>query len=135
MATSQQRFYHNNREKVLAYKKEHYAKKSNKKVFDLFKQIQLKGKTKSESRRIIKTAIDAGSILINYAIPDAQRLFNESERWRTDWTPEQWIDGTRSSIRTDQKIITVDYKDDYREWLQIIFEPWMLVIPPPAETA
>lgn len=133
MATSQQRFYQNNKEKVLAYKKEHYAKKSNKASNDLFRNIQMKGKTKSESRKIIKEAIHVGSLLINYEPPDDQHLFDESERWRTNWTPEQWIDATRASIRIDQKIITVEYKDDYREWIQIIFEPWMLVTLPPAE--
>ena len=137
MSTSQQRFYHNNREKVLAYKKEHYAKKSNKKVFDLFKQIQLKGKTKSESRRIIKNAIDAAAIVINYTPPDAQQAFDECAIIsRTSWTPNEWIDNERSPIRIDQKIIMVDYRENAsyhfreephdREVLEIVFEPWML---------
>lgn len=140
MATSQQRFYHNNREKVLAYKKEHYAKKSNKKVFDLFKQIQLKGKTKSESRRIIKNAIDAAAIIIKYVAPDAQQAFDESGlRPNTHWTPKDWIICQRSPIRIDQKIIMVDYIENSpyhfreepcdREILEIVFEPWMLVAP------
>lgn len=116
MATPQARFYQNNREKVLAYKKEHYAKKSNKYAIDLFKQIQLKGKTKSESRRIIKTAINAGEIVIKYMTPDSL----------TTLTPQQWIDNQRLTVRTDQKIITVDYREN-ENILEITFEPWILV--------
>jgi len=137
MLTSQQKFYHNNREKVLAYKKEHYAKKSNKKIFDLFKNIQLKGKTKSESRKIIKTAIDAGAIVIQYTPPDAQQAFDECAIIsRTCWTSKEWIDCQRSPIRTDQNTIVVEYRENARydfreepcdrEVLEITFEPWML---------
>jgi len=116
MATPQQRFYQNNREKVLAYKKQHYAKKTNKEAIDLFKSIQLKGKTKSESRKIIKTAIEAGEIVI--VAPN-----NELQ---TYWTPQQWIDNKNAPIRTDQKIITLDYKKN-ENVLEITFEPWILV--------
>jgi hypothetical protein len=129
MATPQQKFYQNNREKVLAYKKEHYAKKSNKKVFDLFKQIQLKGKTKSESRRIIKTAIDAGRIAIKCITPYAQHRFDECGIWeRICWTPESWIDNKHPPIRTDQNTIVVEYieLETLEQNILIILEPWML---------
>jgi len=140
MATPQQKFYKNNREKVLAYKKEHYAKKSNKMVIDLFKNIQLKGKTKSESRKMIKNAIEAGNIVIKYVPPDAQHAFEEyGIGSRTSWTPQEWIRNERSLIRIDQNTIVVEYRENAtydfreepcdREVLEIIFEPWMLITP------
>lgn len=116
MSTPQQKFYQNNREKVLAYKKEHYAKKTNKHAIHLFKSVQLKGKTKSESRRIIKQAVDAGAITIKHLASNSQ----------TTWTPQQWIDNKCPPIREDQKYITVDYTEN-ESVLEIILEPWMLV--------
>jgi hypothetical protein len=144
MATSQQRFYQNNREKVLANKKKYYAKKSNKDVNDLFKNVQLNGKTKRESNKIIKNAITAGALTIKYTAPDREREFDERGFIaRTSWTPREWIDCKRSPIRIDQKLITVDYRENApyhfreepqdREVLEIIFEPWMLVKPMMAE--
>lgn len=140
MSTPQQRFYQNNKEKVLAYKKQHYAKKTNKHAIDLFKNVQLKGKTKSESRRIIKQAVDTGGVIIKYVAPDAQQSFNECGLYpNTYWTPKDWIICKRSPIRIDQKIITVDFIEnsqyhfksdpENKEVLEIIFEPWMLVTP------
>lgn len=137
MASSQQKFYQNNRDKVLAYKKEHYAKKSNKKEFEMFKNIQIKGKTKSESNKIIKTAIATQSIVIKYVAPDAEHKFEEHGIIsRTSWTLQEWIDNKRSSIRIDQKRIMVECRENstyyfktephYREVLEITFEPWML---------
>jgi hypothetical protein len=144
MATSQQRFYQNNREKVLANKKKYYAKKSNKDVNDLFKNVQLNGKTKRESNKIIKNAIASDAIIIKYTAPDAQHLFDEfGLRPNTHWTPKDWIICQRSPIRIDQKLITVDYRENSsyhfksdpqdREVLEITFEPWMLVKPMMAE--
>ena len=148
MSTPQQRFYQKNSEKVRAYKKEHYAKKSNKKIFDLFKNIQLKEKTKSESRRIIKNAIATNALAIYYKAPDAQHLFDEfGVQSRINWTPQEWIDNERSPIRIDQKTIIVEYKENAtyyfrtnpcpsdRQVLEITFEPWMLVAPMMSETA
>jgi len=145
MATSQQRFYQNNKEKVLAYKKEHYAKKSNKASNDLFRNIQLKGKTKGESRKMIKNAIEAGAIMIKYVAPDAQEYWEHGGfRITTCWSPQRWIENKRSPIRIDQKIILVEYRENAkycfreepcdREVLEIIFEPWMLYEIMSAET-
>lgn len=133
MATSQQRFYQNNREKVLANKKKYYAKKSNKDVNDLFKNVQLNGKTKRESNKIIKNAITSGAIGIKCITPESQRKFDECGIWeRICWGPESWIANGHPSIRTDRGIIVVDYVEHLLH-LEIIFEPWMLVKPMMAE--
>jgi len=137
MATPQQIYYQNHRDAVREYKKAHYAKKSHRQEISLFKTIQLKGKTKGESRKIIKNAIEAGTIAIKYIPPDAQKRFDD---WgipsQTTWTPLVWVENKRSPIRTDQKTIVVNYRENIpysfrekpqdREVLEITFEPWML---------
>jgi len=129
MATPQQIYYQNHRDAVREYKKAHYAKKTHRKEIALFKNIQLKGKTKGESRKIIKNAIQAGTLAIKCITPEAQRIFEEQGHWsKVYWCLESWIDNKHPPIRTDQGIIMVDYVD-YQDHFTIILEPWILVEP------
>jgi hypothetical protein len=144
MATPQQIYYQNNREAVLKYKKAFYAKKSKKQEIALLKNIQLKGKTKSQSNKIIKTAIYTSNLVINYRAPDIptdpEEYFDfcaaHGKAPRTSFTPRDWIENKRSLIRIDQITIVVDYRENVlysfseepqeRKVLEITFEPWML---------
>lgn len=144
MTTPQQIYYQNHREEVLKYKKAFYAKKSHKQELALFKNIQLKGKTKSQSNRIIRNAIYVNRLVINYRAPDIPTDPEEyydfcvahGKAPHTLFTPREWIDNKRSLIRMDQMIIVVDYRENVpchfreepqdREVLEITFEPWIL---------
>lgn len=119
MATPQQIYYQNHRDAVREYKKAHYAKKAHKEEISLFKNVQLKGITKSESRKFIKMAILADALNIRCV-----GVHNK----HTMFTLETWIDDKYPPIRTDQGIIVVDYVD-YPTRSTIILEPWMLVGP------
>lgn len=58
----QKKFYQNNREKVLAYKKDFYAEKTKK--YAPFKKLYIYGVKKNFSNLLIKRAIDNNKLLI-----------------------------------------------------------------------
>jgi len=119
MATPQQIYYQNHRDAVREYKKAHYAKKSHRQEISLFKTIQLKGKTKGESRKIIKNAIQAEGFHIRcVGVHDRHTMF----------VLGTWIEDKYPPIRTDQGIIMVDWAV-YETHITIILEPWMLIEP------
>jgi len=119
MATPQQIYYQNHRDAVREYKKAYYAFKTCKEEIALFKNVQLKGKTKGESRKIIKIAIQSEALVIRCA---------DRHPRHTCFVLGTWIEDKHPPIRTDQGIIMVDYVD-YQDHFTIILEPWMLVEP------
>lgn len=125
MATPQQKFYHNNREKVLAYKKEHYAKKSNKKVFEFFTNVKFINMTKRDTKNKIKTHI--GNIRIHYHPPDTyeyEQFFNKNPQFY--WTIDEWLQED-FPIRKNASCIEVRAEHySNNPTLTIYLQPWML---------
>ena len=69
------KFYNSHKEQVLAYKKEWYAKKTYLNSF--FKNIQIKGFSKSESNKILKTAIKCQNLKVKVD-NDYYEILNDS---------------------------------------------------------
>jgi hypothetical protein len=62
MSTAAVKYYYSHKDKVLAYKKDFYAKKMAK--YSYFKNIKIKNISKRQSNEIIKTAIDLNILTI-----------------------------------------------------------------------
>jgi hypothetical protein len=113
------KFYNENRDKILAYKKEFYANKSGKKTFDYLRNVQIIGMTKHESNKKIKDAYRKGRLGFQY-VP----LHGQFELSRS---PTQWIADCRT-LRTDVngiQITTEDVTVQGDTWLILVFHPWM----------
>jgi hypothetical protein len=119
---SHMKFYNENRDKILAYKKEFYAKKSGKKVFDYLRNVQIIGMKKLESNKKIKDAYRKGRLGFQYVPPTTEPGGKELSR-----NPTQWIADCKT-LRNDVngiQITTEDVSMQGDTWLILVFHPWM----------
>jgi hypothetical protein len=116
------KFYNENREKILAYKKEFYANKSGKKTFDYLRNVQIVGMTKHESNKKIKDAYRKCRLGFQYVPPPIEPGGKELSR-----NPTQWIADCKT-LRTDVNGIQITTEDVTMQgdtWLILVFHPWM----------
>lgn len=119
---SHMKFYNENRDKILAYKKEFYAKKSGKKVFDYLRNVQIIGMRKLESNKKIKDAYKKGRLGFQYVPPTTEPGGKE-----LSCNPTQWIADCKT-LRNDVngiQITTEDVSMQGDTWLILVFHPWM----------